>query len=354
MLVKELKNSREWEEFLQASPKGTFYHSLKWKEVIQKSFPHSALYLTIRDANGRLVGICPGFISGSMYMKIYQSTPHSDYGGPVIAEHCIEQASLSLRSFLQNFCSNQGIAYSKILFMDDKLVRSFKSPLTYVDTSTGIVEIDLKATPSDFIWHKIFSARARKKVRLIERDGFKAHEARSKSDLRDFYDLYYKNMRYIGASPHQYGFMENMWSILYPENLRIWIVGASKRIGGIAVFKYGRRTYWVYVGIDRKKCSSRYSVVSYLLWNEIKKAEEEGYRYVSLGATSSDPKNPHNLQKMGFGGSFYQQKMVWYPFSSSGRILLKSRAKAVLVWKTIRSFLPTDFKRTLESKLSIL
>jgi hypothetical protein len=159
-------------------------------------------------------------------------------------------------------------------------------------------------------------------------------------------------MKYIGASPYQYEFMENMWSILYPENLRIWIVGAGKRTGGIAVFKYGRRTYWVYVGIDRKKCSSRYSVVPYLLWKEVKKAEEEGYRYVSLGATPSDPKNPHNLQKIGFGGSFYQQKTMWYPFSSTGRILLQTRAKTISAWKTIRNFLPIDFKNLLETKLS--
>ena len=117
MHVEELKNKREWETFLQDSTDGTFYHSLKWKEVIQKSFHHSALYLTIKDTNGTIVGICPGFIMSSLHMKTYYSTPCSDYGGPVIAGHYVEQASFSLRSFLQRFCSDKDITYAKICFM---------------------------------------------------------------------------------------------------------------------------------------------------------------------------------------------------------------------------------------------
>ena len=351
MYVEELKNETEWETFLQASPEGTFYHSLKWREVIQKSFLHSATYLTIRDEDGTIVGICPGFILNSMNVKIYESTPCSDYGGPVIAEHCIEQASLSLRSFLQRFCSDKGIAYARICFTKDKLAQRFELPLGYVSAMKGVVEIDLKAVPSDCIWNKIFSKNRRYKLRRFERDGYQTREARTKSDLKDFYNLYHQNMEYIGASPYPYKFIENMWSILYPDNLRIWLVENKKRIGGIAVFKYGRRTYWVYAGIDREK-AGQYSILPYLIWKEIKTAEEEGYRYVSLGGTPSDPNSPLYLQKMSFGGLFHSQKKVWYPFGSMGTILLQTGAKTISAWKAIRNFLPIDFKKIIESKLS--
>lgn len=353
MYVEELKDKREWESFLQASPEGTFFHSLKWKEVIQKSFPHSALYLTIRDANGRVVGICPGFLVSSLSNRVYYSMPHSDYGGPVIAEHYVEQASLSLRSFLRNFCSEKGIDYAKICFTNDKLEQSFNSGprIGYVDTSKGIVEIDLKAKSSDYIWNKILSKNRRWKIRRYERDGFQAQEARSRSDLRDFYNIYCKNMKYIGASPHPYEFIENMWSLLYPENLRIWLVGKDRKTGGILVFKYGRRTYWSYAGIDRKQCGS-VSVVPYLLWKEIKAAEEEGYRYVSLGGTPSDPRSPHYLQKIRMGGTYYQHKMGWYPFSITGRVLIQTRAKAILTWKAVRNHLPNSLKNVVTRKLS--
>ena len=118
MRIEEMSSEREWETFVCSSDAGTFYHSLKWKEVIEKSFPHRALYLIIKDSNGTIVGICPGFILNSMHVKIFHSTPYSDYGGPVIASHCIKQASLSLQSFLQKFSSNIDIAYAKICFMN--------------------------------------------------------------------------------------------------------------------------------------------------------------------------------------------------------------------------------------------
>ena len=353
MFVEELKNSKEWTNFLQAHPEGTFYHSLKWKEVLQNSLPYSPSYLTIRDANGTLVGICPGFILDSMHMKVYDSTPHSDYGGPLILRDCLKNASLSLLGFLQSFCSDRGIAYAKICFMNNELVQSIKSPLSYLDTSTGKVEIDLKVTPSEVIWKKVYSVSKRKKIRLVERDGFQCQEARSKSDLRDFYNLYYRNMKYIGSPPYPYDFMENMWKILYPESLRIWLVGKEKRIGGIAVFKGIRKIHWVYVGIDRERCSSRYSVIPYLLWKEIETAEEEGYRYISLGATPNDPTHPYYRQKLSFGGSFLEQKIVRYPFSFRGHVLLQTRTKAILAWKNIRDFLPNNLKSTLQEKLSL-
>lgn len=350
MYVEELKNKREWEAFLQASPRGTFYHSLKWKEVIQQSFPYSPLYLTVKDANGKIVGICPGFILSSMYAKIYCSLPCSDYGGPLIAKHSIRQASLSLRSFLQSFCSDKNVAYAKFCFMNNGLGRFFKSPLGYVETTKGVMEIDLQATPSDFIWNKVFSGNRRRKIRLIERQGFQAQEARTKSDLRDFYNLYYQNMKYIGASPYCYEFMEKMWSMLYPENLHIWLLEKDKRIAGVLFFEYGQKSYAVYAGLDRKQ--RVHGSINYLWWKEINKVEEEGLKYVSLGSTPSDPKNLYYHQKMSFGSSFHQQEAVWYPMCSTGCFLLQTRAKTISAWKTIRDFLPTNFKRTLETKLS--
>jgi len=352
MFVEELKNTKEWEDFLKVTPGATFYHSIKWKNVIEKSFSYPAIHLVVRDTNGAVVGICPGFVLKSGPLKMYVSMPHSDFGGPVIDKSHIQKASLSLLFSIKGFCSDRGIAYAKIRFTGDQSVQFFKLPSSHEDRSKGTMEIDLNATPSDFIWNKIFSHNRRWKIKRFERDGFQAQEARTKCDLRDFYNLYYENMKHIGASPYPYKFIENMWMILYPENLRVWLVGKEKRIGGIVCFKYGQKTYLVYAGVDRNQSYSRYSVIPYLLWKEIKKAEEEGCRYVSLGGTPSDPKNPYYLQKMSFGSSFNPQEVVWCAFSSTGRILLQTRAKTISAWKTIRNFLPSNFKRSLESKLS--
>jgi hypothetical protein len=349
MYVEELKDEKEWEIFLEVSPGGTFYHSLEWKRVIQMSFRHHDLYLTIRDENGTIIGICPGFILGRMHLEIYDSMPYSDYGGPVIGRQYIQEASLSLQGFLQNFCSNKGIICARFCFRDAESGQFFRSPLGYVEATRGIMEVDLKATPSDFLLNKMFSANLRRNIRLIERRGFQAQEARTKSDLQDFYHLYYKNMKYLTADPYSYEFIENAWNILHPRHLRVWLLEKDKRVGGMLVFKDDKKSYCVYAGLDREQ---RIEIVNYLMWREIKKAEEEGRRYVSLGSTPSDPRNPYYIQKKRLGGSFCQQQTIWYPVDSTGCILLLTRAKTFPAWKTIRNLLPTGIRRTLESRLS--
>jgi hypothetical protein len=350
LLVEELKDKREWEDFLHTCPGGTFYHGLLWREVLERSFHEAPVYLTVRDAN-QIVGICPGFILEFMRSKIYSSMPYSDYGGPVIASRCADDASLSLRQYLQRFCSSMGVGYLKINFANEELERSYGSQFGYTSKSGGAVEIDLNATPSNFIWNSIFSGRRRKKMKRFERDGYHAQQAQTKSDLRDFYGLYYGNMKHIGARPYSYDFLENMWDLLYPLNLRIWLVEREEAIGGILVLKDNGGSYWFLAGIDRRQDYSRYPVVNYLFWQEIQAAEEDGIRLVSLGSTRSDQNDPYYLQKTSFGGSFRQQIVAYYPCNSTARFLLEAREKAYSGWMAARAFLPIRLKRFVERRV---
>jgi hypothetical protein len=91
MFVEEMKSPGEWEDFLEVTPRGTVYYSIKWKEVVQRTFLYSRLYIVIKDNSGRIVGICPGFIRSSIYINVYDSMPYSGYGGPIVekSEICI-------------------------------------------------------------------------------------------------------------------------------------------------------------------------------------------------------------------------------------------------------------------------
>jgi len=345
MYVEELKNKAEWEAFLRASPYSTFYHSLKWKEVIQNAFHMSPLYLTIKDENGVMVGACPGFVTSFMRIKTYNSLPHSDYGGPVISGNHNTQTCLSLLSYLHEFGATNGVSLAKFRLTENAFEGFFKSPLSCIDKSQGAMEIDLKATPSDFIWKRILSRNSRKKVGQLERRGFQAQEARTKSDLRDFYDLYAKNMKHTGGSIYPFELMENMWTILHPDNLRIWLVEKEKRIGSMAVLRGLRKTYTVFVGIDRAKEYSKYDVHLYMRLKEVRKAEEEGCEYVSLGSTTSDPKGVHYIEKAGIGSSFHQQEIVSYPLGSIGCVFSQTKARTISAWGKSKEYLPTKLVR---------
>jgi hypothetical protein len=349
MYVEELKDTTEWEPFLQTCPNATFYHTPQWKKVLEEAFLQP-LYLAVREENGVLVAICPGFIVKSGMVKIYQSNPRSDYAGPIISPTCFGRVYEALISYLRGLSHRNGVAYAKLNLMDADFKRVFSSSALTESNVGGVVELDLKATPHAYIWSKVLRQKMRTKIRAIEKHGFHAEEAQTKSDLKEFYRLYESNMHYIGALPFPYSFMEHAWDLLYPENFRVTLVRGDRAIAGTANFKYGRGTYGAYVGMDREKCR-KYPIMAYLALEEVKRAEAEGRDFVSFGSTPNDPSERHYLQKMDLGGNYRKQTTVWVPSNSTGHFLVLSRNKTIATWKNMRNFLPVGFKRGLEKRL---
>ena len=355
MFVEELKNTKEWEDFLKATPRGTFYHSLKWRNVMERSFSHPTIYFVVKDQNGRLVGICPTVILTSGHLRILDSLPYSDLGGPVIEKRYIKEASLSLLRFIEEFSWEKGISCAKMCFLRGESEQFFKSSRCYVNNNTGVVELDLKAKPSDFIWNKIFRKKHRKKIKRFERDGFQVREASTKSDMKEFLTLYYRNIKHIGGRARPYMFFENVWNLLYPENFGILVVEKRRMVGGLAFFKHRETIYLTFLGMDRELLSSRYTVAPALYWSAIKWAEKNGFRYVCFGSTPAHPKSTRERanysQKVMFGASFLQQETVFIPFNFYAFAILLFGSKAISAWKAMRNALPAKLQQTMESRL---
>jgi hypothetical protein len=325
---------------------------LKWKAVLEKTFPLSPLYLQVKDQNGRMVGICPGFLSKEGPFRIcnYFSMPYSDYGGPIADSKNQRPVSLLLKSYLREISGENDIAYGKMCLIDPQYTTVFHSPLGCIETAKGVMEIDLKYNNSEFVWTRVFSRRTRKNIRHLERTRFYAYEVTSRTELDLFYSIYCVNLRHIGASPLPFSLVENMWTALYPKNIRVWLMGEA--LGGLLLLKSSNCSYSYFLGIDREK-APRDSVFQYLIWKEIQKAEEEGLACVSLGSTPSNPTESHHLIKEGFGGIFRRQEVVWFPFDAKGGALLQMRCKTANAWRRIRRFLPKEPRRLIENELRI-
>jgi len=311
------------------------------------------MYLVVRDGGGRLVGVCPGFITESLHIKIYDSTPYSDYGGPAIETPYVARASFAILDFLRQLSSSQGLAFARFLVTEKALARHLGSPISHTESNFGVMEINLTATPSQFIWSHVFSKNRRQKFNQMERKGFQVREARTRSDLQVFYNLYLRNMMHIGARPYPYSLMESIWDTLYPSFVRIWILENRKPLAANLYFRYAQKSFWAYAGIDRNE-TLVYPLLNYLIWTETKKAEEEGLLQLSLGSTPSDPDSMYFIQKSSMGSEFHPQTICWHPLSPSGQILIQMRPFAAFAWKTFRGASPKLLERILERKLASL
>ena len=347
MIVEPLTDEKEWEEFVADSPRGTFFHTLKWKRILEESFGFEAYYLAIRDSDRNLVGICPFvLLKKARVFKVLDSLPVSDSAGPLIKEEHTKEATGVLKDYLRGLSAKNGIAYASIRCPEANLCEYLEGRDSRVDTSYGTMNLDLAEKPADLIWNSVMKNNQRQRIRLYEKEGFQSKEAESVEDLNIFYEQYYKNMNYIGASPYPYAFFKQAWDCLYPDHFNILLMVKEKKcIGAQAFFLYKPRkaAYQTYIGLDRnvKHHGPLYIILS---WELIKWAEKNGYHYVSLGSTPSDPSDVHHHLKSKFGAEFNQDYFLYLPFNKKLFFLGKEGVK---LGGMVQNWLPKSLQRRL-------
>lgn len=350
MIVEPLSDEKEWENFVADSPKGTFYHTLKWRRVLEASFPVEPVYLVIRDSNRNLVGVCPFVIWREMkVMKVLDSLLHSDYGGPLVKEGYADEVLKTLGDYIRQLALKKGITYARIRFSDENLSQVFSADATKTDTYAGTMWLDLQQKPTEFIWNEVFTNREaqRKYIRRFEQDDYRLREANLNSqDLATFYSLYSKNLLQVGGLPFRFQFFENMRQSLYPDNFKILL--AEKRessIGalGFYLLKSLGVIYLTYLGLDRN-LENKFHTSHYLYWEALKWAEENGYHHVSFGGTAADPDEVHRRLKSKFGAEFKQDYIVYLPFC---RKIFALREMAFKLYQVMETKLPRPIMRKL-------
>jgi len=319
MFVEKLSDEQEWERFVADSSGGTFYHTLKWKRILEEVFACQTEYLVIRDDSGKLAGVCPFAITSKLRLfRILDSLPESDFGGPLVIEEKAAEALQALNDYLPGLCRGQGVTYAKIRCPNEIAMSHFRARDMTVDTSTGSMNLDLEQKSSDFVWNKVFTQKGgqRTYIRRFEKDGFQNVEAQNVNDLEMFYKLYYGNMRYIGGAAYPYSFFRKLWDELYPDYFNILLtVGNGKCIGGEGFFIYPPRktVYQIYIGLDRN-VETQYRTYFYLSWGLIKWCEANDFKVASFGGTPADPDSQNYSSKSKFGASFNQDYVVCLPF----------------------------------------
>lgn len=350
MIVEPLSDENEWEEFVATSPKGTFFHTLKWKRVLENSFPFESLYLVIRDPNDELIGVCPFFLSKKLWpFTVLDSLPNSDLGGPLMKEEYKNEAAYLLKDYLKELSSDKGITYVKMRLSDQELCEYLKMKTSRVDTISGTMVLDLKEKPMDFIWDKIFKQKQRKYIKRFEHDGFKTKEAENEDNLNKFYALYHQNAIKRGV-PHPFTFYKNAFDLLYPDNFNIILIEKGETCIGAGIFfiyEERKAIYMAGAALD-KTVSSRYKTYYKLRWETIKYAYRNGFRYVSFGPTPSDRSSVYYSLKSEFGAEFNQDYFLYLPFNKN---LFFLRETAIKVGRKMKNRLPKSLVMRIGSRL---
>jgi hypothetical protein len=322
------ENEYIWDDFNNGSRNGSFFHSIKWKNVIMNSF-FKKHHNFILYHKGDVVGICPFYISKIKYFKGLMSLPHSDYRNILIDKDHINK---NLMNAIYNKCKNiskiNNLSFILINSLDEKIFINFNkfNPSSY--PNSGNMNINLEEFPPNKIWNEVFSSknRQRKYIRRFENDGFEIKKIKYYKDLKIFYLFYKKNLEYINASPYDFSHFEYLWNNLTDKELIITLLKREEEIAGglLSFFSSKFKSFYLRYFALNRSLPSRYSPTYYLFWDSIQRAYSMGCKKVCLGSTSSDKNNIHYRIKQKIGGTYEQSYNIFFPLSIWLKIIYKS------------------------------
>lgn len=299
------ENAERWEGFNTTSPEGSLFHSLKWKEIVERDpGVKSHYFLLYKDDD--VIGLFP-FIEEKI--RFFQGvSPAQDPqrlhavlkepGDPLAMDHLINE----LRKIR---IEGKRLSFASLSTLHQETLDTLSEhPLLPLDDGLGEMILTFSELPPEQIWSSLTSNR-RKKIRMFDKDGFAITEVRSRDDLEQFYRYYYDNVTYVGGSPQPFSRFSDLWNSMSDE-IRITVLSQGSRIaGGLFQFKdVPRKTaHGTYLSLNRD-LPNKYSPSYYLWWEALTWAQENNFEKFSFGAQHLDPDNPRFKVKHDMGGRF--------------------------------------------------
>ncbi|MDQ7065672.1 MAG: FemAB family PEP-CTERM system-associated protein [candidate division KSB1 bacterium] len=282
----DLSMKREWDQFVDAHEKGTFFHKIVWKNIIEKTFSYQSLYLACYKGL-RLTGVLPLFYLKSIFGgKALISTPFGVYGGVLAndaesekklihaAKDCAEELGASYIELRQQFA----IQYPDLQIKD-------KLYCTFIQKISDSPEGNLALLPRE----------ARRLVRRAIANGLEVHFTR---EIKEFYHIYAASVRNLGTPVFPVSLFENIFSEAGAQADILLVTHKGKGVAGVMSFYY-KQTVLPYYGGSLP--SKRYLAPNnYMYYSLINHASEKGISYFDFGRSKVNTGAYHFKRHMGF------------------------------------------------------
>ena len=308
-------NIELWEDFNQTMDDGTFYHTTKWKRILEL-LGYTPHYYLVFDGD-ETVAICPFFEFNIKSFKGITSLPDSDYNHLIIKDN-----DPGILNFIRKEMESEAKknSWSFIIFnSQDKNIGDKIDASSYQNFSMGTMTLNLEKLNPEKIWNEVFTAKKKQRtyINRFENDGFQVREVDSTEDIKILYDYYLKNIRHINGNEYAYSHFKDLYDVYTSNNIYSGLLFKDDFIAGgfLNFLDESRKTMYVrYIGINRD-IPNKYHVQYYLIWESIKKANEMGFKKVDMGSNVYDQDHPGYKLKRNFGGEYQNSYSILRPTS---------------------------------------
>jgi predicted N-acyltransferase len=277
----------KWDEFLQVHDNATVFHTLEWRNVIQKVYGFTPLYYTAVDRQDEIVGLAPTFYANSiLFGRKMFSTPFNFYNGPLWSN---EDALVALVEQMARDGVKKQVKYVELKFMrslDERLSTNLGLVLRpHYFISTLELEADYDATVKKY--KKQLRQNLRTCGRKAEQRGIAIRSMERMNDLRSFYGVLaqmYRDKHHM--IPQPYSLFRELFETFSAKNMFRLLVAKcdGNVIGGMLLLFFKKKAVYAWGASDSS--FGEYSISSLLIDAAVKLCCERRCETLDFGVTS--------------------------------------------------------------------
>ncbi len=230
MKVKHLLHSDQgsWDQYVKEHLNGTIYHTIAWKNIVERHFGKKTKYLLVED-NNKILAILPlVFFKSALFGEFIVSFPYVNYGGMLYSD---EQAKQLLLDAAEKLLVSSSSDFIELRSMQEN---EFDLPVKSKKVTYYLSLPDLELPDYEEALMKQFKAKLRSQIRRPIKEGMYA-KVLSKEGLDDFYNIFAIKMRELGTPVYAKDFFSTILNEL-PEHAKIIIIFSKDEIPVAAAF----------------------------------------------------------------------------------------------------------------------
>jgi len=270
----------KWNAYLERNTKSSVFHTLEWKNIIEKVYKFKPYYFLAIDGD-EVKGILCSFLTKGIFGKKIVSTPFNFYNQPLFDNKEIGQ---KLIEKLVDIGKKEKIGYIEL-----KALEKFDSQLIFqLDMKENkhyfISNLKLTSNPKDKYY-----PRLRKNLRTLksnaQKNGIKLREFKTENELKQFYDILVKLYRdKHNMIPQPYTLFYEMYKTL-GKNFKLLIAECNNKvIAGMLLLFFKKQVVYAYGAANQDYIA--FSPGTLLIDEAIRLSSERGYEEMDFGVTS--------------------------------------------------------------------
>ena len=269
-----LDDEHQWNNYILKHPRGSIFHLIKWKNVIEETYGHRSFYFVAEQNSDNIVGIMPLFtIKSRLFGYSLISIPFAETGG-ILADN----------TEIEDILQNKGIELACELGVDYLELRN-------INAVPGLYTKDLYFNFSREIFPdkdqnmNAIPRKSRAAVRKGIKEGLVSEFG--KHQLDDFYEIMARSYHQLGTPIFHKKFFRKFLEI-FNDDSNIMIVRNVEGIpvAGVLAFYYKDRVMPYYGGSRfeyRALCPN-----DYMYWELMRDACEKRYKIFDFGRSKID------------------------------------------------------------------